>query len=206
MRWQSYVELRDVSNVIPFRWSAMGLATLTYFLLGIATNWSHDLLFFPHTSIQNGLDDCDFEPCRAYISQGWALAGNAFGIAMIAIRGGAAIIIYVLLFERGRINTLLLLLLPAALALLALANWPHEFYHGLRVTVFICCGFLAVSAWRKGFKLVPVPFALLAIVFNPLLELHLSRSLWLAIDVATAVILCAFAVAYFRTFSPSRVA
>lgn len=187
-------------GVRPAKWSAVALATLVFFLLGIVTGWFHDLLFMSHSSIQDGVEVCDWHDCwtedgvLAYTSRGWALAGNTFAFAMLAVRGFAAFIAYVAFDERDDYNILLLLLIPAVMAGLAAIDLPYELYRALRVAVFICCGFLAIGAWRIGMRLIPAPLALLAILFNPLIEFHFSRSVWIAVDAVTAVFLCALAV------------
>ncbi len=187
--WKNGFQVRSINN------SAASLAILTFFLLGIVTGLLHDHLFLPHTLIQTNLDECDFEPCRAYTSQGWAFVGNAFVIAMLALRGFAALLVYFAFEAQFRRNVLLLLLIPAGFALLAVASLPYEAYIGLRVAVFICCGLLAIGAWRMGFRIVPVPLLLIATTFNPLIEVRFSRSNWVLIDLVTSAILFALAIA-----------
>ena len=70
----------------------------------------------------------------------------------------------------------------------ALGDWPYGYYQLLR---WITCGaaiwvaFLAYD-WEK--KWATVVFAIVAVLFNPLLPIHLSRDLWQPIDLICAVL------------------
>jgi len=66
--------------------------------------------------------------------------------------------------------------------------WPYGYYTLLRVIVFATAGF---AAYR--FKNMPkfskhlVPLAAVAILFNPLIPVNLSRIIWLPIDLGGAI-------------------
>jgi hypothetical protein len=76
--------------------------------------------------------------------------------------------------------------IPAAVAALALfaalAEWPYGYYTLLRLVV---CGAGAYTAflmyeWRRtGLAWL---FGFIAVVFNPVVTVHLSRDLWQVID------------------------
>ena len=74
------------------------------------------------------------------------------------------------------------------LALAVLGRWPYGFYEILR---FVVCGsaiYLAIYAYqlrKNGWLWVMLAAAL---VFNPLLPIHLRRGSWQPIDLLTAVI------------------
>ncbi|MFC1636345.1 DUF6804 family protein [Planctomycetota bacterium] len=83
-------------------------------------------------------------------------------------------------------------LIPAIIAALmlfgALAQWPYGYYQLLR---FVVCGvsvYVAVMAytWKKIWA--TWLFGIVAILFNPLVPIHLSRELWQPIDFMTAVL------------------
>ncbi len=78
-----------------------------------------------------------------------------------------------------------------AMLLLALAPLPHGFYVLLRWVVCISAVLFLVHLLNSGSPLVWV-FGLVAVFFNPIVPVHLSRSAWLSIDVVTALL---FAVA-----------
>ncbi len=77
----------------------------------------------------------------------------------------------------------------AAVALLmALGDWPYGYYQLLR---FVVCGvsvYVAYMAyaWKKLWA--TWLFGIVAVLFNPLAPIHLSRDLWQPIDFACAVI------------------
>lgn len=77
-------------------------------------------------------------------------------------------------------------LVPAAMLILALANWPYVYYVFLRIVVFICTAILALKEQDER----STPWALLmlglAILFNPFAPVHLTRSIWAFVDVAAA--------------------
>lgn len=84
-------------------------------------------------------------------------------------------------------------LIPAIIAaimlLLALAPWPYGYYQLLR---FVVCGvsvyvaFMAYT-WKKIWA--TWLFGFIALLFNPLIPIHLSQELWQPIDVICAILL-----------------
>lgn len=83
-------------------------------------------------------------------------------------------------------------LIPAIIAALmllgALAPWPYGYYQVLR---FVVCGvsiYVAVIAydWQKIW--VTWLFGFVAVLFNPLISIHLPRELWQPIDVICALL------------------
>jgi arginine exporter protein ArgO len=76
---------------------------------------------------------------------------------------------------------------------LALGSWPYGYYQLLR---FVICGvsaYIAFNAyqWRKIWAVWL--FGFIAVLFNPLIPIHLSRELWQPIDFICAVILAIIA-------------
>ena len=79
-------------------------------------------------------------------------------------------------------------IIASVILLGALGNWPYGYYQLLRwITcgAAVCVAFLAYH-WEK--KWATVVFAIVAVLFNPLLPIHLSRDLWQPIDVVCAVL------------------
>jgi len=84
------------------------------------------------------------------------------------------------------------LLIPAIIAAIillgALGRWPYGYYQLLR---WVTCGvavyvaFLAY-AWEK--KWATYLFGFIAVLFNPLLPIYLSREIWQPIDVICALL------------------
>ena len=77
----------------------------------------------------------------------------------------------------------------AALFLLgAMGTWPYGYYTLLRWVTCASAVYVAlVTHESKRFAWV-WPFALAAVLFNPLVPVHLSRGVWRPIDVATALL------------------
>ena len=79
-------------------------------------------------------------------------------------------------------------LIAAAMLLLALAELPYGYYQLLR---FVTCGvavYIAFTAynWQKMWAMWL--FGFIALLFNPLIPIHLSREIWQPIDVICAVL------------------
>src|SRR3989344_7901507 len=85
-------------------------------------------------------------------------------------------------------------LLVAALFLVAaLGSWPYVYYQLLR---WVVCGVGAYSAYmtytqeRRGWTGI---FAVIAILFNPIMPFYMERETWQILDVAAAIPFLAFA-------------
>ena len=64
---------------------------------------------------------------------------------------------------------------------------PYGYYILLRIAA---CGFFiwaAVITYEKKSQYLPWAFGLLALLFNPIIKIHLPKGLWVAIDVALAI-------------------
>lgn len=77
----------------------------------------------------------------------------------------------------------------AALMLLgALASWPYGYYQLLR---FVVCGvsvYVAFMAYQWQKLWATWLFGFIALLFNPLIPIHLSREIWQPIDIICAII------------------
>jgi|SRR4030043_265432 len=89
-------------------------------------------------------------------------------------------------------------LIPAGVAsimlFLALAPWPYGYYQLLR---FVVCGVSAYVAfvaytWQKMWAICL--FGFIAVLFNPLITIHLSREIWQTLDVFCAVLFVVIAI------------
>ena len=78
-------------------------------------------------------------------------------------------------------------IVAAAFLLGALGRWPYDYYVVLRVVTCASAAFVAFNAhkWQRMRWLWL--FGGIAILFNPLVPVHLSRVTWQPIDVLTAV-------------------
>jgi hypothetical protein len=81
-------------------------------------------------------------------------------------------------------------IIAAIMLFLALAPWPYGYYQLLR---FVVCGvavyvsFMAYN-WRNKMWATWL-FGFIAVLFNPLIPIHISRELWQPIDIICAILL-----------------
>lgn len=83
------------------------------------------------------------------------------------------------------------ILLPtcAILLFIGLFDLPIGFYTLLRIVVTIGSVAVIVSEFDNVFNFWVVSFGLIAILFNPLIPIHLNaKSTWMAIDIITGIL------------------
>lgn len=92
--------------------------------------------------------------------------------------------------------------LIAALMLLgALGRWPYGYYQLLR---FVVCGvsvYVAFMAYNWQKLWATALFGCIALLFNPLIPIHLSREIWQPIDLICALL---FVVVAFILKNPAE--
>lgn len=77
----------------------------------------------------------------------------------------------------------------AALMLLgSLARWPYGYYQLLRLVVCGVSAYVAIVAYKWHRLWATVIFAIVTVLFNPLLPLHLSKEIWQPIDLVCALL------------------
>lgn len=88
-------------------------------------------------------------------------------------------------------------LIPAIIAAVmlvgALARWPYGYYQLLRFVVCPVSVYVAYKAYNWQRLWGTWLFGFIAVLFNPLIPIHLSRELWQPIDVTCAVLFVAAA-------------
>ncbi|MCK5225332.1 MAG: hypothetical protein KAQ89_01300 [Planctomycetes bacterium] len=85
-------------------------------------------------------------------------------------------------------------IITAIMLLLALAPWPYGYYQLLR---FVVCGASVYTAfvaynWQKMWAIWL--FGFIALLFNPLIPIHLSREIWQPIDIVCAILFMVIAI------------
>ena len=70
----------------------------------------------------------------------------------------------------------------------AIAEWPYGYYTLLRWITCIASILVAFQAFEKNTDWAKVVFIVIAILFNPLVPIYLSRSIWIPLDIITAVL------------------
>lgn len=77
----------------------------------------------------------------------------------------------------------------AAMLFVGAAPLPYGYYTLLR---FIACGvfaFAAVTSLERKRKKLTWVYGLLALLFNPIIKVHLPKETWAFVDVAAAILL-----------------
>lgn len=75
------------------------------------------------------------------------------------------------------------------LFLAIIEGWPYGFFTLLRLVVFGTTVYLSWFAYKSERQAWTWVFGFIALVFNPLIPLHLGRDLWKVIDLLVAVFL-----------------
>ena len=70
----------------------------------------------------------------------------------------------------------------------AIAEWPYGYYTLLRWITCIASILVALQAFEKNIDWAKVVFIVIAILFNPLAPIYLSRSTWIPLDIITAIL------------------
>lgn len=82
-------------------------------------------------------------------------------------------------------------LVAAALLVLALAELPYGYYQMLRWFICAVAAFTAFVAYSYGREGWTVVFGAVAVLFNPIAPIYLSREVWAVLDLATAAVFLA---------------
>jgi len=70
----------------------------------------------------------------------------------------------------------------------AIAEWPYGYYTMLKWITCISSILVVLQAFEKNIDWAKVVFIVIAILFNPLAPIYLSRSTWIPLDIITAII------------------
>lgn len=68
-------------------------------------------------------------------------------------------------------------------------GWPYGFFTLLRLVVFGTTAYISWLAYKSGQQAWTWVFCFIALVFNPLIPIHLNRGLWMIIDLLIGVFL-----------------
>ena len=84
-------------------------------------------------------------------------------------------------------------IVPAVALIVALADLPYGYYTLLRITVTICACVLIYTTYQsRGTPTLGVfLFGGIALLFNPIVPVHLTREIWTPIDIAVAIVFVA---------------
>ena len=70
----------------------------------------------------------------------------------------------------------------------AIAEWPYGYYILLRWITCIASILVVFQAFEKNIDWAKVIFIIIAIFFNPLAPIYLSRNIWIPLDIVTAIL------------------
>ena len=82
-------------------------------------------------------------------------------------------------------------IVPSAALAIALTEMPYGYYVLLRLLVCGLCLFLALNEARNGRPIWVWILGGVAVLYNPILRIHLNRELWSVVNVATILLLVA---------------
>tara|TARA_B100001123_G_C15108753_1_gene946601 strand:- start:765 stop:1082 length:318 start_codon:yes stop_codon:yes gene_type:complete len=83
----------------------------------------------------------------------------------------------------------LFLLIPGCLLILApIISFPYGFYTFLRLAVSVSAGIIIYNFYKakSGIDEVSIIFAIILILYNPIIPIHLTREIWLPINFVSA--------------------
>lgn len=70
----------------------------------------------------------------------------------------------------------------------AIAELPYGYYILLKWITCITSILVVFQAFEKNIDWAKIVFIVIAIIFNPLAPIYLSRSIWIPLDIITAII------------------
>ena len=79
-------------------------------------------------------------------------------------------------------------LIIAVMLLVAVADLPYGYYQLLRWATCGVAVFVAFQAYKVGKTWITWLFGLIAVLFNPIIPIHLTKEIWRPIDLVSAVI------------------
>ncbi len=74
-------------------------------------------------------------------------------------------------------------LIASVLLFLAVANLPYGYYRFLRIVITLIAGVNAYNSYKKEKHILFIVFLGIAILFNPIIPIYLSKDIWIPIDV-----------------------
>lgn len=78
--------------------------------------------------------------------------------------------------------------IACGLLILAIADLPYVYYQFLRIVISIIAGINAFGELEKENKMLFFYFALVLILFNPIIPIHLDKFTWTPIDLIAGII------------------
>jgi len=86
-------------------------------------------------------------------------------------------------------------MVTAVLLFVAIGQWPYSFYMFVYLVAFACGSYMAVLAFKAQKPWPGCVFILLAILFNPVARIYMTREAWECADLVMGLLLVAAAAA-----------
>lgn len=83
----------------------------------------------------------------------------------------------------------------AAMLFLGAAPLPYGYYTLLRLVACGVFAFAAFVAYDRKSKALPWVYGFMALVFNPIIKIHLPKEMWVVVDIVAGILLLATAKA-----------
>lgn len=80
------------------------------------------------------------------------------------------------------------IIISIIMLLLAIFPLPYGYYTILRLVVCVTAGFLAWYSYKQQKLTWMWAMGVIALIFNPIIPLHLRKELWVVVDVIVAIV------------------
>lgn len=93
-------------------------------------------------------------------------------------------------YEKERINMpIAVIYIAAALLFIGAMPLPYGYYMLLRIIATGIFVWAALVAHERKHDALPWVYGVLAVLFNPLIKVHLPKELWTAVDIGSGILL-----------------
>lgn len=82
-----------------------------------------------------------------------------------------------------------LIYLCAGMLAIAALPMPYGYYTLVRLVACGTFGYAAFVAYGRGYQVMPWLFAVVAVLFNPIIKVHFSKEIWMVVDLLSAGLL-----------------
>jgi len=82
-----------------------------------------------------------------------------------------------------------LIYITASLLVVGALPMPYGYYMLLRIAATLVFTWSAFIAYERSYKWLPWVYAILAILFNPIMPVYFQKELWVIIDILAAALL-----------------
>jgi len=87
------------------------------------------------------------------------------------------------------------LIIPILMLFGSLGQWPYGYFILQRWIVTISSIIILIKAFDQNIDWAKIAFILIAILFNPIAPIHLTREIWIPIDIVSGIL---FLFGYFK--------